>query len=268
MAQPEIQYSDSLRENTSRGPSNTIWHNCPVLSFIEDPGKGTHFFDDFETWTDGGSPWKTTKTTSTIVRLADETGGVIQHNNSITNDSGAVMVLGDDVGASYVITKDNGKKLWFECRLKVSSLATNAGNVFVGLCEESLATATTDIIAIGDTIVAVDHVGFAILAADPSGVDVVHGINGTASTQLIDNFDTVVADTYMKLGLYFDGKNTISFYLNGLKSATTVLANATNFPTGEELALYIVSTVGSGSIAYKAEFDWARVAMSESVGSF
>jgi hypothetical protein len=238
------------------GRSPDLWHDCPILGILEDPSLGYGFFDDFldvETVA-------TTKETShgyvfldaacTVIQAPDEVGGAIK---LLTTDNNLeASVQRGFVGAPYVIAANqaNGKKLWFEARVKLLLITTAKAGFFVGLAEEGSAAAAFmgDAGALSD-FANKDYLGF---WKDEDEVDL-DVITNKATTDVILAADvhTLVADTYVKLGFKYDPdaipSKRIKFYVNGTELSTYVGETAndgstiytrdtTNFPGGEEMS--------------------------------
>ncbi len=164
------------------------------------------YFNDFIKQTDyDTNDWTITTTEAgagdaTEAIAADEIGGALL----ITNDAA------DDDNDQLQLVQDNwklaaGKRLWFEARLKISD-ATQA-DLFVGL-------ATTDTTLIAGTT---DSVSFR-KADGSTALSFVTEDNTTETTT--SSVATVAADTYMKLGFYWDGVNTVRAFVNRSLVAT------------------------------------------------
>jgi hypothetical protein len=90
-----------------------------------------------------------------------------------------------------------------------------------------------------------DLFGFNLPEADPDGVDLMWDKEATAGPTVgIADLDTVVADTYMKLGFVYDYRNPsaeqIAVYLNGQRQTTFVTLTqiqAAVFPAAEEMSI-------------------------------
>jgi hypothetical protein len=86
-----------------------------------------------------------------------------------------------------------GNRSWFTCRFKVSAVAGSV-SYYVGLRNGSSAT---------------DGLWFA-KAASSTSINLVSTVNSTATT-LVTGVATAVADTFVELGLYYDGTDLICF---------------------------------------------------------
>jgi hypothetical protein len=114
------------------------------------------------------------------------------------------------------------------------------------------------VIAAAGTLTDKDLVGFWRLEGDGDKLDLVHNTAGGGGiSTLAADAVTLVADTWIKLGVYCDG-TTVYFYANGVL-VNSVALTATNFPDGEEMALYFAITMAA-SEAMTASIDWIKVA--------
>ncbi len=166
MAQQSVTYGNPFAQDTGRGPSASIWGSCPILALKENfggdlSGVGSYFEDDFQ-YTPAvvtlngqgtyGQGWSTFFDTSGIAgSLADTTnlpleGGVLGLKHGTTAKQMIMHAQGGGFGfvdASSTSGKFRGK-MWFECSLAISSLATTNNKVFVGLagCDAGASTPT------------------------------------------------------------------------------------------------------------------------------
>lgn len=219
---------------------------------------GFYFFDDFNscgaaqastahTWY-GGRPamtYLTYATASTTVKPSNtatdlgigvlEIGGCDADNDEayITFDNTYVEAM-----CQASSTAANIRPFIFEARVRFSNVSGNASK-FIGLFERA-APATADMANSTGAIADKSYVGFRALVADPNGMDAVHRNNGGGGEIVVteaatnDNLD-VVADTFKKFGILFDGER-VWYYEDGRKVETTgVLPTATDFPNGDGL---------------------------------
>ncbi len=147
------------------------------------------------------SDWVVTETQAgaTQAQVADAVGGEF----ILTNDAGD-----DDVvqlqSAETFFKVTAGKKAWFECKFKVSD-ATQS-DFFIGF-----ATTDTSIIA-GTT----DSIGFRKL----DGTTSMLSITEDNTSETTNTAATIVADTYVTGGFYWDGVSKIKFFVNRALTAT------------------------------------------------
>ena len=254
------------------GPSNLIWHDCPWLEMLEDPGLGYVFWDDFLNFSQHISIQNTQQYSSyvdtgvTIKSLATAVGGVIEvAANDADNDEGSIQVGGNS-GVMGVIsdTAADAKKMWFEARIKKASIADNALAFFVGLGEENLAAENTLIDNTGE-FAAKDCIGFRVKHDNGEELDFVYGKAATP-TEVIANIKAMVADTYVKVGFKYDpdeiAAKRIKIYHDNVEQSTYVTGTniaAATFPDAEEMGLLLATKVGAAAES-KLELDWWRFA--------
>ncbi len=154
MAVKTNRYRNRTVQDTSRGPSNAIWGDCPIIALREGLGGGgedTFGFlieDDFvATGTPGSTAaitsmgqWAAWCAASTTVTDAAQEGGVFVVTNSGTASKS--LTLASNAGAFRMVgASTNFKhygKLWFECRVALGvSVAASQQAVFVGLADNT-----------------------------------------------------------------------------------------------------------------------------------
>ncbi len=263
-----VQFSGSRNGgllDTSRGPSNSIWADCPSASIASGDVNGIHIFDDFLS---GPRVAAGSEASYSNYRGFASTGGLVQDGG----EWGGTLDLssdGDDEGASFrtqcapfQIARNQGK-FWFEARVKSSTITDTKHGLFVGLMADAALTATSPITAAG-AIADVNIVGFHRLEGDGDKLDTVYKADGVTQVTLQADAVTLVADTWVKVGIVFDPtNNTLSFYQNGVKLATTyTMASAagTDFPNDVRLGLVIALLNATGTTPGSSEIDWWRAA--------
>lgn len=150
---------------------------------------------------------------ATEALASDEIGGALLiTNDDADNDSDELQATQENWGLQA------GKKMWYETRIKVSD-ATQS-DLFLGL-------AITDTTIIDGTT---DSIGFRKDDGD-ANIDVVSEKDSTET--LTDSGKDLVDDTYVKLGMYWDGVSTVEFYVDRNK----VASHTTNNPDDENLTI-------------------------------
>jgi len=254
--------TNTIRYNNSdRGPSTNVWNGQPPMTgqFWQDPSKGWGFFDDFLDVYATANKYAIIEagTSGSYGMLTTEVGGVARLVTGTQDNDEASISPGIDAG--IVKINDGTGIVCCEARIRMSSIADNALAVFFGLVEEgwSAAGALTN-----DTGVPVDKdcVGFSKVHTDGDAMTVVHNTAGGGGiTTLISSVLVPAADTWYKLGLRFDGQSKVTFYVDGVANATTVLESATNFPDGEEMHLGLAGINGAAN-TMSLDIDWWAVA--------
>jgi hypothetical protein len=262
------------------GPSRRLWRDCPWDSIQNGSVRGTAFFDDFdnvsallddyyEKFVDAGC---------TITQLADKSFGEIQLllDGNTEEDDCVIQTGGNTGGLARFIDPANlpagittTHDVWFEARIKVSSISASTGSVFVGLMAENAAGAN-GVISTADVVADKDCIGFAILNSAPSVLQFTFKRAGQTVQVPIATVHTLVADTYVTVGFnYVSGNPTarrIMVFKNNVANATGVTkANieAVTFPDGDSLSLTAGLTSPPTPAAKNLIMDWWRVATVE-----
>lgn len=150
-----------------------------------------------------------TGTGSATEAIGDEDGGVLVITNAAGDDDHDFFQTVDEVH-----TFETGKKTWFRARLKVSG-ATQS-DFIVGLQVRD-----TSPLAVSDGIWFQKDDGDALLDFHVSKVSSQSSATGIA---------TVIDDTYLTVGFYYDGRTTIRYFVNNSQLGTI---NTSGFPTTE-----------------------------------
>lgn len=222
-----------------------FWQDCPLTAIMIDPGAGYMISDNFVDLGLGG-------TITTIISNAG-TGKYLVFGSSgatITPDAalggGIVLTEATDNEAVSITTKQTPFQieatkgsLWFEARIKISTITTAEQAWFVGLMDSTPQTAISPITATG-TIAAVNSVGFHHPEANTTAFDAFYKANDVTLVEVNSNIGTLVVGTYVKLGMKFDTTNNVlSYYVDGVLQAAgkTVSTSAgTDFPDDVTLA--------------------------------
>lgn len=152
-------------------------------------------------------------------------------------------------------------EMWFECRMKVDSVADNAQGWFLGLAE--IGAVQDDPLAdnSGEILTTLDYVGWQVLNADGNAalpifqegsntkIVVGTGTNGTGAGTF-----AVTADKWFKFGYKMKG-DTIIFFADGAENSRITVASADNFPDVNRLCPFFAQKLGAGS-AVETNIDW------------
>ena len=243
-------------------PSPSIWADCPVLQFITDPGEGIYIWDDFvkggvvaNTSVPGWDFVGTNADVSQVVDVAD--GRILLAGSGADNDS--AFIATPDL---YLLTMKNRKRFWLEAYVQLPEAgAADDFAAFVGMVEKVGATA--ELIADnGATVIDEDFVGF---FADTNGTAVQAWnatINQGGSATLPANVlaDAVAVSTsWVKLGITFDGEQTIRFYADGVLLATYDVDGLASNTMAHELCVAIGVKDGEAD-ALGINVGWVRFA--------
>ena len=276
----------------SRGPSPSIWRDCPIVTFFNDPSKGLHLFDDFtnsvvpvvnETAATtfvagvgnvlGDINWYAYVETDALADLAlqaDETGVLMLDSDGTDQDVNAITTGNNVVGIIKTPTIGVPKGLWFEARFKVNTITDGDMGFFVGLTQPGEAKDAGggfagDAAALAD----LDRIGFAVLEGDGDDCIITYNEAGAGVAQSSTGVITLAADTYVRLGFRLEhvGQSIkIRFYKDGVDLGDDVAidistANA-NFPSATDMDVLIsqLSAASTGADGDNLKVDWVRVA--------
>ncbi len=258
------QYTSNVAD-TSRGPSPQIWNDCPVLEIQRGIKDGIFLFDDF---LNGPRVPAGAEAAAGMYRGFASTGGLVADGG----EWGGTLDLssdGDDEGASFrtsvapfQIARGQGK-LWFEARVKTSTVADTKHGIFLGMMADNALTAIVPITAAG-AIADVNIVGFHRLEGDGDQFDTVYKADGVTQVTVGSDAASIEAATWVKLGFVFDPRTyVLTFFKNNVRLAnsyTVVAAAGTDFPNDVRLGLVIALLNATASTPGSAEIDWWRAA--------
>lgn len=182
-----------------------------------DPTKHHLFFDDFDRYV--AADWTITAVGAGTQALADGDGGVLLLTNAAAdNDSQQLQ----KVGESFLL--EAGKRAWFKARFKVSD-ATQS-DFLIGLCvaDTTLQGAVSGA-GVTDGIFFSKDDGDALL-------DVQCQKNATTGQTRAAGIATVADDTFLTVGLYYDGVSELKYFVNDAQLGT-LDATATYLPDTE-----------------------------------
>lgn len=257
------QYQGGLDADTGRGPSANIWGAAPVSQAGADPAYGIEVFEDFHLL-----PFTTLPTTEGawgLYKVFSSSGGTF----NAADEDGGVRTLGevtDNEGVHFGMASfpfkiiRGGTKLLFEARVKRANITGTHGFV-VGLIDSRALTATVPITAAG-ALADMNFVGFHNLEGDPSHVDTVYKADTVTAVTVQADAVTLVADTYVKLGMIWEPKTNLLTYLkDGVALATTKTVPAaagTDFPNDVRLG-FVIGALNGATAALSVSIDWFRV---------
>ena len=252
-----VEYQDPT--DTSSSPSPAVWGDCPVNEII---GKGTGVYQ-FEDFLDGtlasvttGSLGAFLDSSCTIGSANEVNGAVTVTHDGTTDDSNSIF------GApAFQIAQTSGS-LWFECRVKYSTVAADDYGFFVGLMDSTACSEVVPLTA-ASALADVNLVGFHKPEENSTAFDTSYKADSVTAVEVNSDVGTLAAATYIKLGMKFDSaSNILSFYINGAKQAATKTipaAAGTDFPN--DVALKFVATqLAEDGVAYTFTCDWIRIA--------
>ena len=252
-----VEYKDAT--DTSASPSPALWGDCPVNEIVG-TGNGVLQFEDF---LGGVLASATTGTLGTFLDASCTIGAANEVNGAVTvTHDGTIDDSNSIFGApAFQISQTSGD-LWFEARVKYSTVAADDYGFFVGLMD-STACAVEVPLTGASALADVNLVGFHKPEENSTAFDTSYKANSVTAVEVNSNVGALVADTYVKLGMRFDASdNSLSFYIDGAKQAATKTipsAAGTDFPN--DVALKFMATqLAEDGVAYTFTCDWIRIA--------
>lgn len=205
-----------------------------------DPLRYTRYVNDFHTYTAG--EWTVTETqagsTQGITSTAGHGGILALVNTDTDNDVNQIQL------AAETFKFASGRKAWMRARFKLSDATQSDALIGLAITDTSLLASLPS-----------DGVFF-YKADDAASLTFQVRKDGTASSQTIG---TMADDTYVVVGLYYDGKTTFTTFLNDVEVASPVTVT-TNMPDDEELTVSIAVQAGDAN-ADTMSVDYIEVVM-------
>ena len=257
----------NFSEDTTRGISPNIWKGFDLVKLRFGFG-GWADFDDF---TNGPVVAAAAEAQYGDYKGFASTGGTA----AATAARGGVLTFssdGDDEGASlaqrntaYQIDLGLGA-FAFEARFKTSTIADTKHGIFVGMLDAATLSATVPIAAAG-TLADENFVGFHRLEGDGDKLDTVYKADGVTQVTVKEDAITLVADTYVKVGMVFDpSTKLLTFYKNGTPLADTKAiptADGTDFPNDVTLGFVFAVLNATATTPGSSALDWFCVAQKQ-----
>jgi hypothetical protein len=226
------------------GVTNAALNSLPALYGALYPAKYYQFFTDFDRYnaaTSGVCDWLATITEagagSASAVVQDALGGVLLvTNDAADNDAYFAQWAGQNsANVAETFKFVAGKQTWFEARFKVSD-ATQS-DLILGL-----------VIADTSPLDATDKLAFT-KADGSTTLNLEITKNSTTTTVTAA---TLANDTWVTVGYYYDGVDSVDCYVNGNRVGSGVV---TNLPDDEELAVTFGIQNGE-AVAKTLSLDW------------
>ena len=247
--------ADSARSRASAAlPTAAIWNNFNLVEMRKNPFAGSLLESDFTRGEIADDIFQG-DTTAAVFNLPG-TGGIGEMVlfSSADNEEAAVQW-------NCPIVVSGGNSWGFEARVKVENITDAMATCVLGLMFRTAEQAGDVVADNGAALTDGDFVGFVRFAADGDIWDFIYDEGGQATNVHDDDYHTAVADTYVTLGMYFNG-TTIQGYINGVATGTAISAAdiaAADFPT----AAVVVPTLavkGDNAADFDFTIDWIKVA--------
>ena len=268
-----MSVQDYGRAGEAAAPSSSIWKDFPMGAVAKNPGRYVHIFDDFignftadDVMSVGDMNWVVIGTGIKTAHATDEPNGVVNLSGDSSQNDDAYLCSG--MLQEELIKVNSGRRFWFETRLKFVDASVD--NTFIcGLGEAALQITAALVVEGGNrnNIADFDFIGF---HTDNGGTnqDAMEtgyhqdGDGGaiTAVQAAVRTFGsgTTYDDVYMKLGMRFDGKKTVTFYLDGVALGTTLdIDDLTGNKLDDPLGIIIGVKDLVGSVG-DLRIDWVR----------
>ena len=260
-----IQYKSSAA-NTDVGNSPAIWGDCPwaeIQNQVAQGRGGLAFFEDFTYVSVVDGDVLQMLGDNAPVRVVDTLNGRLAITSGATDNDQSICA--GEVDLVHISDADGEKqKLWFEARVKVSSIADMG--LFVGLAAESVVA--VDFLAdnSADLVATAACIGFHVLTATPTAVGTSYQAASQTKQAVQTGVHTLVADTYVKLGMIYNPNATdaekVTFFVNGVPQTSFVTATniaAATFPDSVNMT-FMMTTITGEAVTKTLPPDWIRIA--------
>lgn len=234
----------SSTANTNRLHSGNLWRLGTDENTYRARG-GTWFFDDFLDYTLPGT--QTTVVAQGRYKAFSATAGQWISDNmphsttagvtdgwisGLCDTDGDAMAIGTEA-CPIVLSTTGNRKMVFEARIATTSILTNMGQIFCGLCENRVA-AFSATVPLGNQTTAAPvanasnaMIGFVRAEDGLSVLNTLYADHSTTYGTIGSTASTGVlaANTAIKLGMYFNPDDTdrcVRFYVNGLECSTAM----------------------------------------------
>jgi hypothetical protein len=241
---PITKYSG---EEPTNGISYNLWNRLGNWrELLTDPSSAYSCWEDFSgfglsaavasnvgRYAGASGSWKSYEDTSTGFSNI-LTGGVLEYDGTTTDNlEGAIQRN----GTPFVIAASGGKPMAFEA-IVAKEVITDTLGYFIGLAQGA-SPGNSFIADAGNDIADVSALGFFSMDTDGDQADFIYQDSGDAFAVAANDFATLVAATYVKLGFFYDG-TTITPYLNGVEYPESKITAATiaaaTFPSADQMS--------------------------------
>jgi len=253
---PDMAISNSARGRAATAlPTEAIWKNFNLVEMRNNPFAGSLLDIDFTHGEDAPSDQFTDA--ASVIDVIPGAAGEGALTIFTTTDNQAAEVQ----WPSCPITSSGGVAWALEARVKASQISDTEAGWFLGLMAGDGVLAG-DLIADDATLSDVGAIGFQNKEADGDIIDLVYDKTGQTQNEHDDDYHTLVADTYVTLGLYFNGA-TIQGYINGVATGTAISAAdiaTADFPAADVLVPTLCMKEATGAADVTVTLDWIRCA--------
>jgi hypothetical protein len=243
-------------------PTAGIWNNFPIAEMRKNPFLGKLYESDFR----HGEALPPHFADATYAAAALGKTPVEGIYPGLADVGELVLFSTEDNGAAelqWPVPIDiAGGGIWaFEVRIKCVNITTEKGSWFAGLNTPANLAGNLQVDG-GATPAAVSDIGFNTDAAATAALDTTYLLTGQSRNTHAAGIHTLVANTYVTLGLYYNGTDILQ-YVNGVNVGTDILGTGDMDQADFPLAAILVPSInmkGAHADDYSVTVDWIRVA--------
>jgi len=250
----EVAATSARSRDAAELPTEDIWGNFNLVEMRRNPFAGSLLECDFVRGEIADDIFQG-DATAAVFNLPG-TGGIGEMVlfTSADNEEAAVQW-------NCPIVVSGGNSWALEARVKIEVITDAKATCVLGLMFRTAEQAGDVVADNGAALTDGDFVGFVHFAADGDIWDFIYDEGSQTTNVHDDDYHTAEADTYVTLGMYFNG-TTIQGYINGVATGTAISADdiaAADFPTA---AVVVPTLAVKGDAADDFDFtvDWIRVA--------
>lgn len=269
-----MNQADYSQAGNALAPSPSIWKSCPG-PILNDQGLGFYLHEDFTGGTTvfadgvgvGGQQGLEIDADAgtTIAKRTGSFGGL--QDIAVTNtDNNAAAIFSTPLGQ---LVPNSGNQAWFECRVTKQTIGDEG--FFFGLADEAIANRDVladDVASVAAGLAANTLLGitqqtdnqaklYAVVRKDAGTVaTIASDISNSSALAAPSN---IVAGTFFKIGMHFDGKRTVRIFFNGVRVASYTLTTS-SVNVADNLAVILAVKTGAAT-ARTITVDWVRVGM-------
>ena len=246
----------------SRGLSGGVFQKIPVKAWAaglaSGSREGVYQYDDF--FILDTARWSelepTRVTTAHEEELVEGAVSITQaKDSSADGDEGAISAK--DASNVHRVNFSSGKLTACEIRLKVDQVANGNRDYAFGLMKGTTDIAVDALIDDDDALEAIDFVGFFIGDNAGTRLDAVYKEASGSMATVKESAHTLVADTYVNLGIFSDGTNC-EFFVDGQKVGDSVDISLAAFPADSVLkpvvAMKLPGAVSTADVKVLVDF--------------
>lgn len=245
-----VQYGN----NDVYRPTGAIWADCPASIIQSDPLVGCYIFADHvtpantaDTRYEGFSILETNNSVAQVASTATLKGAVTWGSASTANDYHTMLT-----NAVYRLYKNSGKKMWCEIRFAPANVTDAQHSMCFGLTSND--GLVGDVIDDGGAdLISYSFIGWRVFDDDGDDCEFIHQATG-AETNVAAADKALVAATYTKLGMRFDGKQTLFVYVDGEKVASINVDDLTHTKTDYLGLIYSMKSATTEALSATVDF--------------